>query len=413
MGRGQVTVFLIVGLILIVAVSMMYLVSTEKKRALESPINEVENFAQPVYSYIDQCMQTSAEFSTTVVAIQGGYFDPPSKFTSLTVYDIPTYYDPIDGSMVPDKELVEQQLAVALSAALESCTANYTVFDGFDITVTGLDTKAILTDSRVIFEAEYDMSIAKGSRQTTLGSFRRSQDSNIGRHLEIAEQVVSAHHDLPDHVRLTSLMDIGYDNDVVFNTLYLNNTVVYMITDNNDFGFAIDYNWTDPANTEIRIEAYAGYPVEYEFSDPGEYSDLSGLFDITGAGIIVFTPDYTDAGLHESIVVREHKGVKRYISMLINITSENSAPILDNNPDYTVNRSIDPIFNITINASDPDGDQLFYNIISPFEDMKINTLTGQLVYNTTNIFPTVYTISAVATDIKGATDTKSFNLVIK
>jgi hypothetical protein len=425
MAKSQATMFMIIGLIVVLVFAMVYLASTQVPDELVPQIEKTADFAKPVHRYIDICGDISSRFAVHTVASQGGYYEAPAKATAFSVYMVPYYYDQDEGPMVPSVSDIEEQLSRAMEDAMNSCTGNFTTFrdQGYSISQKGLETMASVRDGSVAFEVDYDLDIISEGRYEHLGEFAFKADTNMKKHYSLASTAIQEQDKMPNNVRLSRLMDLGYQNKVIFNTVYGEDKVIYIITENRSgkqeaFTYAVRYDWDDielPAGDPqyIELEAYTGYPFLYTFEEPGEYYDYTGLFEITGAGVITFVPHITDAGEHDILIARETGDQIVYYEMKLNVISDNTAPVIDDIPMQEITLSESSTFEYQASAGDAEGDQIFYNVLSSIDGLEIDILTGRMALDASGIEPTIYTITVVATDVKGASSDEVFNLVIK
>lgn len=75
--RGQLTVFIIIGIIILVAGALFYFV--EERTSVFNPDVIIPGEAAPVKEYLDQCIQNTAEKGLIIIGQQGGYIDIPER----------------------------------------------------------------------------------------------------------------------------------------------------------------------------------------------------------------------------------------------------------------------------------------------------------------------------------------------
>jgi hypothetical protein len=143
-----------------------------------------------------------------------------------------------------------------------------------------------------------------------------------------------------------------------------NNPVIIPIEDQIAY---IDESYTYDVNTTI--------PNDQNVT----FYDNTSLFDINmNTGLIFFTPDEDDEGIYYiNITVVSICGVIRDSEIMkLTITHRNRPPDLDPIPDFVINQS--ELFIYDVNASDPDGDTLFFGDNTTM--FQINSNTGVIYF---------------------------------
>ncbi|MBU0470897.1 MAG: hypothetical protein KKA62_00340 [Nanoarchaeota archaeon] len=130
--RGQVTVFLVVGIvILLLSAAMFFIFSKVKTTPLE--VEEKEAFESlgvkgQIQSYVESCMRETADPSVYLLASQGGiiYPEEDSKIL-LTDYGMINYAW-INGVKGLSREKMEKDLGLYLEEYIDFCLGNFDTF---------------------------------------------------------------------------------------------------------------------------------------------------------------------------------------------------------------------------------------------------------------------------------------------
>jgi len=158
------------------------------------------------------------------------------------------------------------------------------------------------------------------------------------------------------------------------------------------------------------------FSLKVNASDPDSedtlmFSDNTSLFDIHWqTGMIEFTPRDEDFGNHSvNISVTDNAAVPKtdYEVVLFEVTP-NRAPTIDEIGNQTATEDIQ--FNLTINASDPDGDRLNFTDNSTM--FTIGILSGLISFTPDFTETGLHYIQVNATDGDGAYDSKTFWLEV-
>ena len=205
-----------------------------------------------------------------------------------------------------------------------------------------------------------------------------------------------------------------------------NNTIVVNITDSRGAAFTQNFsleviNTNDPPNISSianpSIAANVLFSLQVNGSDPDldsgdsiTYSDNTSIFDINSAtGLISFTPNTTYIGNYSiNITVTDSFGLTNYTIFDLEIIN-NSRPIFNETPqNQTTNE--DSVFEMQINASDPDGNNITFADNTNIFD--INSASGLINFTPVQANVGNHSIQINITDTYGASNSTTFNLEI-
>lgn len=124
--KGQMTLFIIIGIILMIAGTYYLLVS--EGRVLGPP-RETEDLtilsgnAQSAKSYANSCLEKASIESISSLAMHGGYFDAPPLFANYYWEKIPLYYSS-GANHSPSLDEMAQHLSEIIGSEFASCLEN-------------------------------------------------------------------------------------------------------------------------------------------------------------------------------------------------------------------------------------------------------------------------------------------------
>lgn len=193
--KGQITVFIIVGLVLL-GVAGVYIAMqvTDEEDMLIPKIEEVPLEFQPLRSYVDSCLKISSEEGLKIIMDHGGYIKPadfgiradPADSTNGNGVSFPGdwiipywYHLKSDNRCIKNCEFsterpplkrsggsssIESQLDDYIKMKVKACTADFSAFkqEGFDIAESG-DMKVTTTvlDHEVLVVMEYPLAASR------------------------------------------------------------------------------------------------------------------------------------------------------------------------------------------------------------------------------------------------------------
>ncbi|MBW2971416.1 hypothetical protein KY359_00115 [Candidatus Woesearchaeota archaeon] len=235
--RAQITVFMIVGIILLFSSALLFYIRGQIVTGIPEEfvptIEEVPLEAQPIKVFVEDCMQKVGSEALVQLGLHGGYIDPKDFELSGKVMragleptesDLLVFFGDNDATSVPywwylssknkcgrsgqdpckydsqrpplykegGQSSVEGQLDTYLKKMLNSCINDFKDFEvqGFDVTVLGdLKPDVRVTEREVIVVMEYPIRVSKEGRDTSITSFYTKIDLNMKKVYTLAELI--------------------------------------------------------------------------------------------------------------------------------------------------------------------------------------------------------------------------------
>src|SRR3989338_6119777 len=162
--KGQVTFFIIIGIILLISITLFLFIRYETLQDQERETREVAadapNEFKPVLTFVQQCLEKITSEGISIVARRGGYVDLPTQATQNATMNT-AYYFYNNKDISPSVEIVTQELEKYVEAQLPFCFANFADFPYFLITSTPPQAVAIITTGDVQLNVETTIKITK------------------------------------------------------------------------------------------------------------------------------------------------------------------------------------------------------------------------------------------------------------
>ena len=224
--RGQVTVLIVIGVVLLLIVGITLFFITQKSSDIETAKGEIDRSVGSearFISFIENCMETQLRKGILIAGAQGGRIfmqDESSLITENTVIG----YTYKDGETILEYSDVESDLGYYVDLTFDECTNYFDVFkqEQFIIEESSsypINTKVIefdlfdtlplqsnvnIDDGVVLLDTTYPLKISKGNNQFTLETFSVKVDSNIEGTLKSALDITKKHREGIDLNYLTS-----------------------------------------------------------------------------------------------------------------------------------------------------------------------------------------------------------------
>lgn len=128
--KGQVTLFVIIGIVIVIAIGLgLYFSGMLKEAEEKAELAERALLTQKekdVALFIDGCVEQTLQLAVAEISRNGGYYPPNEDSTSYLAYEIPLYYDngmeeipTVDEIMAALADYVDGHLANCLTGDLE------------------------------------------------------------------------------------------------------------------------------------------------------------------------------------------------------------------------------------------------------------------------------------------------------
>ncbi len=256
--RGQVTVFVIVGILILAAVSAAVYFSQFKTAEIQGEEKPEVGF---IKSFVDNCLEKSAQKGLTEVLAQGGYYEFPLDLNvfEFAVEDenlqVPVYFQN-EKTAYPPLNFIEKEAAKATEKALLDCVGNFESFQaqGYAIDAYAPTIKVQFLDKTLV-TSEFPLTIKKNGKETKLNSFSAALPFNFKEKYETMAKYLAEQEQTPDAFQLGKLSSTVYEKnddfefkqlgesgsevliDLIYDTEYKEEPIVY--------SFALYFDWAD------------------------------------------------------------------------------------------------------------------------------------------------------------------------
>ena len=206
--RGQVTVFIIVGICIAIIFAWVYysanLVAKEKSYVSTKKVYGFD--VDPIKNYVETCLEKASEEGLWLVGIHGGYINPngdPSygevghKLSPSTSYNgekVPYYSNGIKATY-PSLSQIEEKLSRYIIVEFENCL-DFSIFEekgfniekpnvnyqaiGFNFNNVPVNSKVSISKEDVVIDIEYPLTIKNQDSVAKLSEFRISLPLRLG-----------------------------------------------------------------------------------------------------------------------------------------------------------------------------------------------------------------------------------------
>lgn len=196
---SQVTVFIILGLVLVLSAVLFFAIKSgliyHKGSAGGDQLANLKR-------YVEGCTSSLSDDAAFLLEMQGGYLNPDNELPFVRIdnksyvnnnFKVPLWYYK-GRSYVPSKSELEGRIASYVSSHLDSCIANFTSFSNYKIKAapeTERKIKVSIKPSTIEVDTEWKLSVRKpsDSKERTISLFHSSEKSSLGKFYDLATSI--------------------------------------------------------------------------------------------------------------------------------------------------------------------------------------------------------------------------------
>ena len=410
MPRGQVTIFMLIGIVIILSLTIIIIVGS--KNHPEAETADIQPRIMPVKAYITSCIEKSVQEAAAHNSLQGGMFNVTGKSipSTFTFAKVPIYYD-LGTDLTPSAGDLAAELDRHIATTLVSCL-DFSPFSGMRITTGDISSSSRFNNQSITTTIDMATKIRLADGSHRIERYQVTTPSSLPKLYRAAAQYVDEQeHDRIATSRLIRLKSQSNITSYIYEQY--NKTLIFRFTERNEsFYFGMEYDWeTVPEDSRIEdipdLTAKIGYEFSYRVRTHGNVSlkDDSPLFDINpDTGQIRFTPTYEDSGDH--IITITGANVD---SEVFRLTVENFGENPQIHPIGYLDATSQEPFTYQVQAKSPGGHTLYYQDNTSAFD--IDTHTGEIAFTPTASKTIPFTIRV--TDEQGHYATETGHLIIR
>ncbi|MCF7861480.1 hypothetical protein K9M79_04465 [Candidatus Woesearchaeota archaeon] len=306
MRKGQVTLFIILG-VLVIMMFGLYVLSLQNEKEIDTgSVTESSKDSISITNIIDTCVKDTIDEGLQILGLQGGYSVVPMMSLPTEYAFIPYYY--FDGQdFSSDIDTFETEFILYIDEHLDMCINGFEAMDGVAIESNDVSSRVTINDNGldVAFDGTVTVVTDDKEQRVNYAPYRKAMPiKNI---YEIIDEIISETKINPRYINLNLMFDLMDEYNVNIETLnYGDDTVVYAITDENNkigrypylFMFAIKFDNSNHAPVILTdsIKGKVGEEMDayIEATDADDdrltfFAEKVFVLDTT-TGKVIFTP---------------------------------------------------------------------------------------------------------------------------
>jgi len=210
--RGQVTVFIIIGIILLAIVALFFFLRGEMlTEEIEQEIEYTDTGS--VQLFVDGCLDSTLRNAIFQVAQFGGHYPLPELSTQNAYVNTAFYYY-LGDLYLPTEQQVADSIANYIDENVVECT-NFSYFTGMEITTGTPSTSVILRDESITASLNYPIKIVpKEGLETDISNFEATADTRLFQLYEIAKNITTTQEEFGEMICISCLALLGAQNNL-------------------------------------------------------------------------------------------------------------------------------------------------------------------------------------------------------
>jgi hypothetical protein len=255
---GQVTVFIIVGIIILAATAGIYFISsyTILEQAEDETMYPLETAS--IQMFVEGCLESVGEEGIFYISESGGFYnsDDINPFINYSSVFIPFYFDRGD-LFVPTLENIESELNLYVVDNIDSCLSNFSYFEteGWNITNLGdIEVNSFINRGKIDLNAIIPLKIEKNGNEQSMNDFSIMLMIDFVDIYSLLGKIMKKQEEssnsilIGDISQLSYLYDFSYeittlDDGIVMYSLFFDTGLRYEFPLR--YNFMAKYNWGD------------------------------------------------------------------------------------------------------------------------------------------------------------------------
>ena len=253
MKRGQITVYMIVGVvILILVVSLLYYrgsilkeISSEK----QIEISSVPEQFKEIQTQIKDCTDKFVLDSIYSLSDHSGYLDwTNTKTYSFLGFDLPYAFYGKENRLLDIKSMEIQLSKNILKNLPNDCEIQS---GNIEIVFGNIQASSKISETSVIVGIIWIISLQKGSIRTSIDKINLNYPLRVGKLRDSANEMINIQKSYAPGICTSCLAEIGQQNKVFVETIPRGNNIVFILTD-------LEQNEENPLKFRF-VSDYGGY----------------------------------------------------------------------------------------------------------------------------------------------------------
>ncbi len=336
--KGQVAVFIIVGILILLSAALFFAlkekVSTAEFVQKKETSFLVSDNANQILLYTEFCLKSTLNDAVQFTAAHGGYYALPEYYSIYSPLSVIPYYFSYgenESKNIPTKERIEKQIAKYVEDYIPFCLQNYAAFDKTGVTIEKEKptAKVSIAEKKVYVHLTMPVTVAQDAYVQQLFEYETELRVDYAKIINAVNSYAAAQESASNKIPVTTLADIGENEEVTFDVYFAGDTVLYTIVENRtkidgkplSFWFAVNYDWakekTETTFSQHNFSIRVGEEVTYAI--PENEAPLEEE-EYVQENTFRFTATEEDVGYNRFVIAtKDAQGNKKYTILDVDV----------------------------------------------------------------------------------------------
>lgn len=219
--RGQLTIFIIIGILIVALVVGFFLIRNNKDD------QQIGLQTDSITDFVQNCLEDTGKYSLYLVGLHGGYYISPEE---STLFGVP-YYSYENKINFPSKDKIESEISELVEDLLPACTDEFKSFSDFDIDEGEIKVNTTIKEDYVFIQIEYPIRVIKGEETYLLKEFNTEIPVRLSILHDASKLILDYQIENPGKICLSCLSNFQNENNIQINMQSFNESIVYEIVD--------------------------------------------------------------------------------------------------------------------------------------------------------------------------------------
>jgi len=210
MKKAQVTPIIIVAIVLVIGFGLYFVIPGSDN------VEKVDPSIEPIYNYVQGCLEESANDAVLDVSRSGGYLVLPEE----TFEGFP-YYVKDGDRLMPTVDKIGQEISDYVRVSMYFCLDNFEDFPSFNIKEEDLKVRTVINNEMIDISLDYPLTISREDKVFEISDFRYGVDGRLGKMIDLADFLVRDQLEHPISLCLSCGFFIDQEYEMSYNNLAL------------------------------------------------------------------------------------------------------------------------------------------------------------------------------------------------
>jgi len=188
--KGQVTVFIIIGILILVGVSILIFFNGENEIMDDPSLNNFDR--DSVNKFVQLCIDSTTLEGIKFISLRGGFFQVPRPSINLfNVFEVPFYYF-FDQKRDFSESIFSNQLSLYIEDNLNNCLKNFSVLksQGYLIELGNLQSECSINEKDLTINLDYPLIISNEDHIEKFENFQSKLSINLNPLFSTVEKIL-------------------------------------------------------------------------------------------------------------------------------------------------------------------------------------------------------------------------------